>query len=757
MTSRYTPALKWVFPVMLLCLALPLFGWRSMTDAPGGASSTAFNAEAGMATLTELLREQVPHPIGSENNHVVRDRILSVLRGAGYEAAVDAKLHCTAEFGCAQVENLIAVRRGTDPSRAVMISAHYDSVPAGPGASDDGAGVAIALELAKELARRPPTKNDVVFMISDGEELGTFGAEAFASTHADSKRVTVMVNLEARGTAGPSVMFETGPGNANLMKLYGDAVARPVANSLAFEIYKRLPNGTDFTVYRDRGVIGFNLAFIGRASLYHTPYDDLQHLDRATLQHHGDNAFALVTALADADLAAIASSEDASYFDVFGRLLVQWPASWNLPLAGAALLVTLVLVGLRRRDFTLGKVGWTIAAVLGALALQGLLGWLLTFPLGRWPGALKLDHPMPWPGRIALLMSSVTVAVAVGGLLARRGAAAAATWGVWAWIALCAVLLAAFVPGGAYALLWPAAAFAGAALLAGWWSLGAFLASFLGFALMAFFWVGHMTMFESALGFPQSLIKSVLLTPLVWAAIPVAARAMDHERTGAAIPLIVSIAGVIAASAAAVLVPAVTRDTPLGVDLVYYDDGAQPPRWGMLSTDLDGGEFPDAAGFPAERQRHYALGTRAIVGRMKPATPLALSVPTFAPAPSAAPGADGARVLRGTIHLAKDAVAGGLTVGHDAGVLSVRVDGQPVWGEEDLRGRSRSMRLAGVSGRDVALELTLAPDAKGPVILYQRLALPATSEVRALQAARPADATPFGVGDCAIIMRRIKL
>jgi hypothetical protein len=455
------PSIRVVLPVAVLLLAVCTFGWRSMAEAPGGAAGTGFTAQAGRATLSELLQEQAPHPVGSPLHAVVRDRIVGILRAAGYEPKVDAALQC-AFRGCAWVQNISAIKKGTDSTRAVMVSAHYDSVPAGPGASDDGAGTAIVLELAKELARRPAPRNDVLFWISDGEELGLFGAHAFLARDADMKRVPVMVNLEARGAGGPSVMFETGDGNAQLMKLYGQAVARPVANSLAFEIYKRLPNGTDFTVYRNHGVVGFNLAFIGKASLYHTPLDSVANLDERTLQHHGDNAFALVTALAAADLGAIHSSSDASYFDVFGRYLVQWPALWNLPVAGAAFLAVLLLLVLRRRQLggALRGVGWSLFSLVAPLVLAGGLGHGLSYPLGRLPGALQLDHPMPWPGRIALLFAALLVALLTGAVIARRGAALIATLAVWVTLGALATVTAFLVPGASYALQWPAAAFA---------------------------------------------------------------------------------------------------------------------------------------------------------------------------------------------------------------------------------------------------------------------------------------------------------
>ena len=55
--------------------------------------------------------------------------------------------------------------------------AHYDSVPYGPGAGDDGAGVSTRLQVARILRKAPTSRNGIVFAFTDGEEPGLLGAE----------------------------------------------------------------------------------------------------------------------------------------------------------------------------------------------------------------------------------------------------------------------------------------------------------------------------------------------------------------------------------------------------------------------------------------------------------------------------------------------------------------------------------------------------------------------------------------------------
>src|ERR1700730_7067982 len=417
--SRFGVAGPFLFVVAVTALLVHL--WQSQLIEPLGAANNLFSSAHPFATLSGLLKEQRPHTAGSPENALVRDRIIAELKLAGYAPEVQAALQCgpaEPNPGCTAVENIIAVHKGTGDGKAILASAHYDSVPAGPGVSDDGAGVAVVLELARAFSAKT-TRNDVIFLISDGEETGLRGARAFAERHPLMRRVGVVVNFEARGASGPSMMFETGPGNARLMDLFAHAVARPSASSVSYEIYKLLPNDTDFSVYRKLGLSGFNFAFSNSASLYHSARDNLQYIDPRSLQHTGEHAFEVAGVLADTDLATLNASADASFFDIFGLAMVVWPAAINVPTALVALLGLVGLVVLHRDVFTLQATLWAVLAFIAVVALLFAFGWLLSYPLGIWPGVHPLDHPQPWPGRVALVTAGRPgrVALVTAGML----------------------------------------------------------------------------------------------------------------------------------------------------------------------------------------------------------------------------------------------------------------------------------------------------------------------------------------------------
>src|SRR5690606_32965390 len=138
----------------------------------------------------------------------VRERLIATLRSLGLEVSTQEAFACREQwFTCGNVVNVMTRLPGNGEGPAVLLTAHYDSVGAGPGVSDDLAGVVAILEAARLLLEDEPMRNSVILLFTDGEEMGLLGAEAFA-LHPWLDDVGVVVNLEARGTAGQSILFE---------------------------------------------------------------------------------------------------------------------------------------------------------------------------------------------------------------------------------------------------------------------------------------------------------------------------------------------------------------------------------------------------------------------------------------------------------------------------------------------------------------------------------------------------------------------
>jgi hypothetical protein len=441
-----------------LLLAGTLAAYR--TPAPLGldAAPTVFSAARAREILKELVGDGVPHPMGSAADAKVRDLIVKRLTALGYTTELQTGLSCN-EFGaCGTPTNIVATRGESSGKDAVMLAAHYDSVPAGPGASDDGVGVANLLEIARVLSVTPLPKHPIVLLVTDGEEGGLLGASLFTREHPLAKRIWAAVNMDTRGVSGPSLMFETGTANAWLMRLYGRSTLEPITNSLCYVIYKTLPNNTDFTIFKAASYQGFNLAFIGDVAYYHTPLDSFENASPTTMQHQGANALSGLLALANAtDISP--PTADSLFFDVLARTVIVWPIGSVLPaaLAALALLAAAAILLIRKGHLSYGQAAYGFLGALANVLLGGALAiavLALLRILGRLPpiqGPSWIAHPLAMHVGFSALTLLTTTAIAAW--FARR----AGFWGFWFGASMLAALLslatALVIPAAGYVVL----------------------------------------------------------------------------------------------------------------------------------------------------------------------------------------------------------------------------------------------------------------------------------------------------------------
>ncbi|MEM9799922.1 MAG: M20/M25/M40 family metallo-hydrolase [Planctomycetota bacterium] len=440
--------------------------FESTADTASGARAVAI---LGRLAGGEGEIEASPRPVGTEANARCRDRIIKECWRVGLYPEVDERFAVYPEERAGgTVRNIVARRRGSgafvEPGRAILCMAHYDSVGAGPGISDNLAGVATLIEVARALGASGGTRRDVIFLFEDAEEPGLLGAEAFAAQHPWAADVGAVVNLEARGTSGPSRMFETGAGNLWAIEAFADAARRPSASSVSVEVYRRMPNDTDYTVWRRRGVPGLNFAFIGDAHRYHTPLDDLDHVSPDSVQHHVTNAIDAIRALDAAEFPVergepvAALGRDAVFFDVAGRKLFSVRVRTMRILAALTLVLALFGVGravagraVRSPQLLVGFVLVPSALALAAVAAQ--LDRQAMVALGA-PDAAFPAHPLP--GIASLLGATIAGLVLVsGGLrLVLRAAECGAI--VLLAFAVLGLVVAWEVPGAAHLLVVPA-------------------------------------------------------------------------------------------------------------------------------------------------------------------------------------------------------------------------------------------------------------------------------------------------------------
>ncbi len=580
-------------PLSLLAIGiLVLLGVLRSYSSPAAVDAAApdvvFSAIRAEAILRDLLREKQPHVAGSPANALVRDRIMRYFEAAGYEPELQSRFHCNPEFGgCAPVQNIIATKPGTVGRHAVLLTAHYDSVRAGPGAADDGAGVAAVLEIARMAADFPPFENDVVFLISDAEEAGLVGAHAFAEHHPLFGKVKAVINLEARGVTGPSAMFETGSGNRSVIRMLSKSVERPVGTSLVYEMYRRMPNDTDYSVYKRKGVLGLNFAFAQGVALYHSKLDDADHLDLGSLQHHGDNAWGMLSALGERDLGTIYHREDAGYIDLFATRMIHYPVSISGGLALFLGVWVMLAIGLAfRKEFRYRQLRWGLLAIpLMVLALF-IGGYLLSWPLGRWPELHPLEHPSPWVGRLTLFL--MLGLVCYGTLKTFSGRVSACAWMILAWalIFVLGLVLASRMPSAVHIAVLPQFMFALGSLvdLVRKKSPAPLLvASVLGFAAAAFVSFYHFMMLDVVMNFDRAHFKVLPLWLMAVTAMPMLlAFVKNRELTWQ--PARWLLVAVLTGCLVHLFLPGFTQERPRDMTLMYREVDAQERGYIVLES-----------------------------------------------------------------------------------------------------------------------------------------------------------------------------
>ncbi|HEY0142060.1 MAG TPA: M20/M25/M40 family metallo-hydrolase [Thermoanaerobaculia bacterium] len=539
-----------------LAVVLSLAIWRARGPEPKDASAPAneFSSARAMELLRAIWAEEVPHPVGTPANAQIRDRIVARFRELGYETRVEPRFACSASALCANTENILATRPGQPAGDPLLMVAHYDSVAGGPGVSDDGMGVAALLEIARAV-QNERFRNPVTFLITDGEEAGLLGAEAYV---AAGGKASLVINVENRGTRGLSNMFETSRGNRWLISHLSGALPMPIASSVFYTIYDLLPNDTDLTIFKRAGMPSINFAAIQGVHWYHTPFDDLAHASPRTLQHHGDNLLGALRAFANADLTR-RTEDNATYFDILGFALVHWPERVTLILAIISLIVLIVVA--RREPWKVMAIG--IGATILAILLAALLGYGIA-----WIARLRAQE-VNWAARPLATIAAMWLTGFSAALFAfawkRENTRALVAGVIIVWHVL-GIALALALPGAAFLFVVPAviaticvAARASALVVA---AIAATAAAIL------FYPIG--TLLYEALGARLMMAIAVLIAISATLFAPVVARFSNA---------ILALVLALGCAVVAISQPAYDDAHPLQLSLAYVQDPAAPPMW----------------------------------------------------------------------------------------------------------------------------------------------------------------------------------
>ena len=238
-----------------------------------GAPAEAFSAARAMTHISAIADD--PRPVGSAQHGEARAYLLDQLESLGWRTEVQESIGMF-DFGVdgtqsiAAVANVIATKPGTASTGTVLLTAHYDTVAGSPGAGDDGIGVGVLLETARALSTAGAAQNTVMILLTDGEEVGLLGAEAFVRERAKELGTAVVLNHEARGAGGAPMTFRMSSPNGELLEVLAGAPG-VFADSSSEATFEALPNDTDFTPFEQAGLYGYDTAIMADGAYYHSP------------------------------------------------------------------------------------------------------------------------------------------------------------------------------------------------------------------------------------------------------------------------------------------------------------------------------------------------------------------------------------------------------------------------------------------------------------------------------------------------------
>ena len=279
-----------ILAIAVVAAALMAYGLMTLPQAQP-ANADGFSSARVLKDIEVISKKHhsVAHP---EERAEVRDYLISRLEEMGgevslyrYDSVPGPKLLGESfTFEAVDVVADFPPLNASEETSYLMFVAHYDSRHIHPmpkdtvlsyGAADDGYGIGVSLETVSEiLEKRADWNQGVKVLFTDAEESGMLGMKLLWENDKQVfNNVGLIINIEARGSYGPALLFETSPGNENIMDLYASTAKYKYTYSLTSVVYRYLPMLTDFTIVKD-DIPGVNFSTIADVNHYHTDKDN---------------------------------------------------------------------------------------------------------------------------------------------------------------------------------------------------------------------------------------------------------------------------------------------------------------------------------------------------------------------------------------------------------------------------------------------------------------------------------------------------
>lgn len=461
--------------ILFLSIILSVvLGITSLYTPRPKSEESGFSTEIAKEHIKEISREvhsiQQPEALGR-----VREYIVNELKELGLEPQVftyeDVE---SSKGGIYDINNIYAKidgKNGEDGSY-IMLASHYDSSPKkrsgedgeSKGAADAGYGVSTILEIVRVIKESgQELENGIKILITDGEEMGLMGAkEEMNNNFGLYENVNFVVNLEARGIKGPALMFETSSNNKKVIDLYKKANL-PVSYSLAADVYNKMPNGSDFTEFKNAGLPGINFAVLNDLDYYHTKNDNYENISDTSIQHYGEQVLPVVqeyvynSKYGQADY--FESNQDSIFFTLLPNVFINY-SSLIATILAVVSLIALLLIMRRLKVNAKLVVKWTTIWTGLALAVAAI-GVAISYIISM---VTDIEFKITYMPRVtgadfialaAVVLTSILVTILSKKLAKNRYEFEAMLFGGLWFNEILLVIFMIALPGGSYLFLWP--------------------------------------------------------------------------------------------------------------------------------------------------------------------------------------------------------------------------------------------------------------------------------------------------------------
>jgi Zn-dependent M28 family amino/carboxypeptidase len=200
------------------------FGAKAQNAETAGASAIVIFNE-GQLGRQDVVQGTLGAPVGipaiGTSYQLGADTVQRINDGA----TITWHVVTSTENGTKTTSNVVADSPWGDQDKTVVVSAHNDSVPAGPGINDDGSGTSMDLELARQLGKgglKP--RNHVRFLWVGAEELGLLGSQYYVDHLSSAERSQIIAMLDFDMVASPNWARQVYDGDGST---FGEDVSGP--------------------------------------------------------------------------------------------------------------------------------------------------------------------------------------------------------------------------------------------------------------------------------------------------------------------------------------------------------------------------------------------------------------------------------------------------------------------------------------------------------------------------------------------------